>query len=184
MSYTFTRRPHRTQSCFRTCLEFPFSKVYQSSHSCMDTIDIWVLGLHFNTAANHKRVRLFWTAFAAMFTYEIIPSYIFPLLNGFNIFCLSSQHASPSVQNAFTNIFGGADSNEGLGLFSLSFDWQYIGSGLVPSAGDTPIHADHTVNSVMSLPLIQQANSWIGLFFSYIAIAAIYYSNTWNVIVI
>ncbi|KAH9998274.1 oligopeptide transporter [Russula vinacea] len=119
-------------------------------------------GLHFNTAANHKRVRLFWSAFAAMFTYEIIPSYIFPLLNGFNIFCLSSQHASPSVQDAFTNIFGGADSNEGLGLFSLSFDWQYIGSG------------------VMSLPIIQQANSWIGLFFSYVAIAAIYYSNTWN----
>ena len=110
---------------------FPSFKVYQSSHSCTETIDIWVPGLHFNTAGNHKRVRLFWTAFAAMFTYEIIPSYIFPLLNGFNIFCLSSQHASPSVQNAFTNIFGGADSNEGLGLFSLSFDWQYIGSGLV-----------------------------------------------------
>lgn len=32
----------------------------------------------------------------------------------------------------------------------------------------------------MSLPLIQQANSWIGLFVGYIAIMAIYYSNTWN----
>jgi OPT oligopeptide transporter protein len=145
MSDTFTRRLRRTQSRFRTYLMFPFSKVYQSSHSCMKTVDIRVPGLHFNTAANHKRVRLFWTAFAAMFTYEIIPSYIFPFLNGFNIFCLSSQHASPSVQDAFTNIFGGADSNEGLGLFSLSFDWQYIGSGSVPSACDTPIHADHTV---------------------------------------
>jgi hypothetical protein len=35
------------------------------------------------------------------------------------------------VQDIFTNMFGGADSNEGLGLFSLSFDWQYIGSALV-----------------------------------------------------
>ena len=35
----------------------------------------------------------------------------------------------------------------------------------------------------MSLPLIQQANSWVGLIFSYIVLAAIYYSNTWNVIV-
>jgi hypothetical protein len=35
----------------------------------------------------------------------------------------------------------------------------------------------------MSLPLIQQANSWIGFVFCYIAIAAIYYSNTWNVTV-
>ena len=116
-----------------------------------------------------------------MFTYEIIPSYIFPLLNGFNIFCLSSQHASPSVQNVFTNIFGGANSNEGLGLFSLGFDWQYITSALVPSADDNPIHADDTFDRYMSLPLIQQANSWVGLFFCYIAIPAIYYSNTWNV---
>src|ERR1700756_397059 len=89
-------------------------------------------------------MRLFWTAFATMFIFEIIPSYIFPLLNGFNIFCLASQHASPSVQDVLTNIFGGADSNEGLGLFSLSFDWQYIGSTLVPSAGHILIHADHT----------------------------------------
>jgi hypothetical protein len=66
-----------------------------------------------------------------MFIYEIIPAYIFPLLNGFSIFCLASKHASPTVQDVFTNIFGGADSNEGLGLFSLSFDWQYIGSALV-----------------------------------------------------
>ena len=71
---------------------------------------------------------MFWIAFSAMFVYEIIPSYIFPLLNGINIFCLSSQHAPPNIQDVFTNLFGGADSNEGLGLFSLSFDWQYIGS--------------------------------------------------------
>ena len=69
-----------------------------------------------------------------MFVYEIIPSYIFPLMNGVNIFCLASQHTSPRVQDVFTNIFGGADGNEGLGLFSVSFDWQYITSALVPYA--------------------------------------------------
>ena len=144
-------------------------------------IDIWRPGLHFNAATHHKRVRLFWSAFAAMFTYEIIPSYIFPLLNGFNIFCLASQHASPSVQNVFTNIFGGTDNNEGLRLFGLSFDWRYIGSELDSSAGDNPIHADHAVNRNMSLPLILQANAWVELFICYIAIPAIYYSNAWNV---
>lgn len=137
---------------------YPSEMVYWMS---LPTVSIFQ-GLHFNTAANYKRVRLFWIAFTAMFIYEIIPAYIFPLLNGFSIFCLASQHASPNVQDVFTNIFGGADSNEGLGLFSLSFDWQYIGSGY------------------MSLPIMQQANSWIGYFFCYIAIAAIYYSNTWN----
>jgi hypothetical protein len=67
-------------------------------------------------------------SFTGMFVYEIIPAYIFPLLNGINIFCLASQKASPEIVNIFTNLFGGTDSNEGLGLLSISFDWQYIGS--------------------------------------------------------
>jgi hypothetical protein len=98
-----------------------------------------------------------------MFAYEIFPAYIFPLLNGFSIICLASQHASPSTVDAITNIFGGADGNEGLGLLSLSFDWQYLGS------------------YYLSVPLILQVNSWVGLFFCYIALSTIYYSNTWNV---
>ncbi|KAI9508128.1 oligopeptide transporter [Russula earlei] len=137
---------------------YPSEMVYWLNLPSVSTFQM----LHFDISANHKRLQLFWTAFAAMFIYEIIPSYIFPLLNGFSIFCLASQHTSSSVQDVFTNIFGGADANEGLGLLSLSFDWQYIGS------------------SYMSLPIIQQANSWIGLFICYIATVAIYYSNTWN----
>ena len=73
-------------------------------------------------------MQLFWTAFTGMFLWEIVPSYIFPLLNGFSIFCLASQHASPHVQGVFTRLFGGANSNEGLGFLSISFDWQYITS--------------------------------------------------------
>jgi OPT oligopeptide transporter protein len=114
-----------------------------------------------------------------MFIYEIFPSYIFPLLNGLNIFCLASQHASPAVQDVFTNVFGGSDANEGLGLFSLSFDWQYLGSGYVSHDYDLGKYT-HCVKRCMSLPLILQANAWIGYLFSYIVIAAIYYSNTWN----
>ncbi|XP_006463485.1 hypothetical protein AGABI2DRAFT_187070 [Agaricus bisporus var. bisporus H97] len=118
--------------------------------------------LHFDTTANGKRVKLFWAAFTGMFFYEVLPSYIFPLLNGFSVFCLASQHASKNVVDIFTNFFGGSDGNEGLGFLSISFDWQYIGSAF------------------MSYPLIQQANSWIGYFFCYITIMGIYYSNTWN----
>jgi hypothetical protein len=87
------------------------------------------LALHFDTAANFKRVKLFWTAFGAMFIYEIIPAYMFPLLNGVNIFCLASQKATSRTRDIFTNLFGGSDGNEGLGLGAISFDWQYIGSG-------------------------------------------------------
>ena len=84
--------------------------------------------LHFDSAVNQKRMNLFWTAFTGMFLWEIFPSYIFPLLNGFSVFCLASQHASPNVQGVFTHLFGGADGNEGLGFLSISFDWQYITS--------------------------------------------------------
>ncbi|KAG8716814.1 hypothetical protein FRC08_008755 [Ceratobasidium sp. 394] len=118
--------------------------------------------LHWDKTATSKRLQLFWTAFGSMAVYEIFPQYIFPLLNGFSVFCLASQKASDNIREVFTNIFGGISGNEGLGLFSLSFDWQYITS--------TP----------MSLPLIQQGNSWIGFGICYVAILAIYYSNTWD----
>ncbi|KAI0053806.1 oligopeptide transporter [Auriscalpium vulgare] len=137
---------------------YPSEMVYWSN---LPTVAIFQ-SLHFDSTANKQRTRLFWIAFAAMFVWEVIPSYIFPLLNGFSIFCLASQHAPSNVQDVFTNVFGGADGNEGLGLFSVSLDWQYIGSTFV------------------SLPLIQQANSWVGFFFCYVAILGIYYSDTWN----
>ncbi|KAF8842459.1 OPT superfamily oligopeptide transporter [Paxillus ammoniavirescens] len=137
---------------------YPSEMVYWAN---LPTVSIFQ-ALHFDTAANRKRMKLFWTAFAAMFVWEVVPSYIFPMLSGFSVFCLASQHASPAVQDVFTNIFGGAQGNEGLGLLSISFDWQYITS------------------AYMSFPLIQQANSWIGYAFCYIIFTAIYYSNAWN----
>lgn len=102
--------------------------------------------LHFDTKSNQKRVKLFWIAFAGMFIYEVFPSYIFPLLNGFSIVCLATQHAPTNTLNIITNLFGGSNGNEGLGyvtlhfylnvpaayyvysFLSLGFDWQYITS--------------------------------------------------------
>ncbi|KDR80162.1 hypothetical protein GALMADRAFT_61865 [Galerina marginata CBS 339.88] len=142
----------------RPLMVYPAEMVYWAN---LPTVSVFQ-ALHFDTAANVKRVKLFWTAFAGMFVYEVIPAYIFPLLNGINVFCLASQKAPSRTVDIFTNLFGGTDGNEGLGLFSFSFDWQYIGS------------------VYMSLPLVQQANSWIGYFFCYIVIMGIYYSNLWN----
>ncbi|KAF8814690.1 OPT superfamily oligopeptide transporter [Phlegmacium glaucopus] len=55
-----------------------------------------------------------------------------------------------------------SNANEGLGLLSISFDWQYITS------------------ICMTLPLVQQANAWAGCLLCYIVVTAIYYTNTWN----
>ncbi|KAL0960205.1 hypothetical protein HGRIS_011838 [Hohenbuehelia grisea] len=142
----------------RPLIVYPSEMVYWKH---LSTVTIFQ-ALHFESSSNKNKLRLFWTAFTGMFAYEIIPAYIAPVLNGISVVCLASQRASKSTIDAITNIFGGASSNEGLGLLSMSFDWQYVGS-------------DH-----MSLPLIQQANSWIGISICYVAVLAIYYSNAWN----
>ncbi|OJT06231.1 Oligopeptide transporter 8 [Trametes pubescens] len=137
---------------------YPSEMVYWGN---LPTVSIFQT-LHFDSAANHKRLKLFWSAFTGMFIWEIFPSYVFPLLNGINIFCLATQHVPSGAQDVITNLFGGTDGNEGLGFMSLSLDWQYI----------TSVY--------MSFPLIQQANSWVGYAVCYIAIMGIYYSDVWN----
>ncbi|KAH9482632.1 Oligopeptide transporter 2 [Psilocybe cubensis] len=107
-----------------------------------------------------KRIKLFWTAFTAMFFYEIIPAYIFPLLNGINIVCLSTQNAPEKTLNFITNLFGGTDGNEGLGFFSFSFDWQYITSSYMSLPLVQQGLLNHQANPPVLLTLSAQANSW------------------------
>ena len=111
------------------------------------------------------RIQPFWIAFVAMFIYGILLLYISLLLNGFSAFCLASQHAFPSVQDDFTGILGGAGGNEG----HLSNTFA------------TPLFIlTYAFDGYMSLPIIQQANSFVGTSLSH----PFYYFNTWNVILI
>lgn len=63
-----------------------------------------------------------------MFVGGFIDIISFPLMNGISIPCLVTQKASPQYRRTITNVFGGGAGNEGMGLFELSFDWQYISS--------------------------------------------------------
>lgn len=143
---------------FRPIIVYPAEMVYWSTLPLVDLFQAF----HWEQSFSTKRVKAFWVSFTAMGLYEALPAYIFPLLNSVSIPCLASMHATGKVAQTLTNIFGGAQSNEGMGLLSISLDWQYITS------------------SQLSLPLIQQANSWIGYVICYVAMAAIYYSNVWN----
>lgn len=138
---------------------YPSEMVYWGSLPILVTI---LQSLHFYSPENQKRMKLFLASFVGVFLWQIIPSYMFPLLNGLNIFCLASQYMSPPVQNVFTNLFGGGRNNEGLGLLSICLNWQYI-----------------TLQHV-AYPLILQANSWIGYGLCYIVLSVIYYFNTWD----
>lgn len=137
---------------------YPAEMVYWAN---LPTIAVFQ-ALHFDVGKHTKRMKVFWGTFSIAAVYELFPAYIFPWLNGISIPCLATIHAPDNIRTTFTNIFGGAEGNEGLGLLSISLDWQYITS------------------TFMSYPLIQQANSWVGLAICYIAMAAIYYSNVWE----
>ncbi|KAJ5782256.1 hypothetical protein N7457_004030 [Penicillium paradoxum] len=132
--------------------------VYWSTLPTVKTLQ----GLHWQQVKNSKPLRYFWYAFTGMSLYEIIPAYIFPWLNSVSIPCLAAQKATGSKAAILTNVFGGATNNEGLGLFTLSFDWQYITSFQT------------------SLPLKLQIHQALGFFVCFILMIGIYYGNAWD----
>ena len=73
--------------------------------------------LHRDKAGNKKRMKVFWMIFAGLLVWEIVPEYLFTMLIGFSVFCLADQNSL-----VFTNLFGGTDGNEGLGLLSICLD--------------------------------------------------------------
>lgn len=98
----------------------------------------------------------------AIFVWEWFPEYIAPLLNGISIFCLADQHSA-----WFTRIFGGAAGNEGLGLFAISLDWNYIGSG------------GGAIGSLFT-PLSVQLSLYGGCAVCIITFCAVYATNTFK----
>jgi OPT family small oligopeptide transporter len=109
-----------------------------------------------------KRVRFFWGVFAAIFVWEWFPEYIAPTLTGISIFCLADRKSA-----WVTRIFGGAAGNEGLGLFSICLDWNYVGSG------------GSAIGSLFT-PLATQLSLYGGCLVCIIAFCACYARNTWS----
>ncbi|CRK24855.1 hypothetical protein BN1708_014047 [Verticillium longisporum] len=109
---------------------------------CLPMVSIYQTFHRESEGSNHQRLKMFSLTSIAMFIWEPFASYIWPWLNGISIPCLASMNAAPPTRKILMTIFGGISSNEGQGLFNFSLDWQYITS------------------RYMSLPLLQQANSW------------------------
>ncbi|KAH6632556.1 OPT oligopeptide transporter [Chaetomium tenue] len=119
-------------------------------------------GLHWQHVKDSKPLRWFWYSFTGMFFYEFFPAYIWPWLNAVSIPCLAAMKATGPKAAILTNLFGGSLNNEGLGLFSLSFDWQYITS----------------FNT--ALPLSLQVHVALGYLICFAAMLGIYYTNAWE----
>lgn len=112
---------------------------------------------HIDNDIAKKRLLVFYWVTGAVFIWELIPEYIFPLTTGVSIFCLANQHSE-----AFTYLFGGANGDEGLGFLSWCFDWQYVGTDM------------------LILPLTTQFNQFIGYIICIALTTGIYWGNLWK----
>ena len=108
---------------------------------------------------NKARMKLFYIIAGITFVWELFPEYIFPVLEGVSIFCLANQNSL-----VFTNLFGGASGNEGLGFLSICFDWQYI-AGL---------------GSPLWYPLQTLTNNLIGYLGCIMLFMGLYYRNVFR----
>ncbi|PYI13003.1 OPT superfamily oligopeptide transporter [Aspergillus japonicus CBS 114.51] len=115
--------------------------------------------IHKDKQEAKAKLKIFYIFFGALFVWTIIPEYIFPVLEGVSIFCLANQHSL-----VFTNLFGGASGNEGLGFLSLCFDWNYIAS----------------LGSPLWVPLYYLTNNLIGYIGCIVLFMGVYYGNIWR----
>lgn len=113
--------------------------------------------------------------FTIVAVWELFPQYVMPVLTGISVFCLANRNSL-----VFTNLFGGAAGNEGLGFLvsrirastlyyyadcvpqALSFDWQFI------------------TTTCFYYPLQALSNAFIGYLGCTILFMGIYYGNLWD----
>ncbi len=139
----------------RNALVYPTDMLYPNSIPVASTLQ----ALHMDKANVKKKLKIFYISFAVMFVYEILPEYIFLLLIGFSIPCLAAPNSS-----VVSHLFGGANGNEGLGLLSFCFDWQYIAS----------------VGNPMVIPIIATMNALAGYVLCNVVFMGVYYGNVWE----
>ncbi|KAF9567140.1 OPT oligopeptide transporter [Agrocybe pediades] len=139
----------------RTLLVYPTYAFYPAYISVVNLLQ----SLHFGGVLNAKRRRFFWIVFTAIFFWEWIPQYAFPLLTAISIICLADNGRHDFVRN----LFGAGSSNEGLGLFSFSTSWTLITQG-----------------SPLVWPLQTQMNSYIGLALGYLFLTGGYYLDVFK----
>ncbi|KIK46898.1 hypothetical protein CY34DRAFT_21743 [Suillus luteus UH-Slu-Lm8-n1] len=139
----------------RGILLYPSKMLYPGVLPLLSMFD----ALYEGGMAARKKLRVFYMVFAAIFIWELFPEWMFPLLTGFSIICLAAPNNA-----AVSRVFGGSNGNEGLGLLSICFDWQYISGGMNP----------------MTIPLKAQFSNFLGYLLCMVVFVAVYYNNIWK----
>ncbi|KAJ7103354.1 OPT oligopeptide transporter [Mycena belliarum] len=143
----------------RSFLVYPTYCVFPNLIPTIQMFD--VLFRNQDNILQRKRIKFFWVLFVGIFIWEWFPEYFAPTLTGISVFCLARRD-SPWV----TRLFGGAAGNEGLGLFSICLDWNYVGSG----------------GSAYALfqPLSTQLSLFAGVLICILSFTGAYATNVWN----
>ncbi|KAF8841168.1 OPT superfamily oligopeptide transporter [Paxillus ammoniavirescens] len=139
----------------RNLLVWPTYALYPSQLPSISLLQ----SMHFGGLLNRKKMKYFWIVFTAIFCWEIVPTWMFPLLTAFSVICLADNGKSAFVRN----LFGAGSSNEGLGLLSFAFDWTLV-----------------TQAYPLYWPLQTQVSSWIGLLFGYALMIGCYYGDVFQ----
>ncbi|KAJ3112022.1 hypothetical protein HK100_002470, partial [Physocladia obscura] len=137
---------------FRSVLVYPRKAFYPTALS-----RVALLETLFSKSLTDSAFKMFWFATGALFVWTFLPQYLAPTLIGISILCIANQH-SP----LFTQLFGGVNNNEGLGIFSFSLDWNNIG------------------DNGLTMPWVTQVNQMIGMVGCVVVIPIMYYANVWN----
>ncbi|KAJ3191700.1 hypothetical protein HK101_007494 [Irineochytrium annulatum] len=106
-----------------------------------------------------SRFNFFWMVAAIMFCYQWLPGYIMPVLSAVSWLCWIAP------QGSNLRFFASAQPQGGMGLLSLSFDWNIV-SAMAP----------------ITAPLWAVLNQMLGMWlFFWIVVPALYFSNAFGI---
>ncbi|SCZ93431.1 BZ3500_MvSof-1268-A1-R1_Chr6-3g08656 [Microbotryum saponariae] len=140
---------------YRSILVYPTFAVWPSLIPSVSLLE--TLHREKDLRSQRRRYKFFWIVFACIFVWEWFPEIIAPTVTGISIFCLVDR-TNPD----FTRIFGGTNANEGLGLFSIGFDWLQITS------------------ATLYLPWATMVSQGIGVVLCFTIVVWGYFTNVWN----
>ncbi|SGY39352.1 BQ5605_C003g02205 [Microbotryum silenes-dioicae] len=172
----------------RSLCVYPCYALYPTILPAVSLYD--ALGRDPDSAVAKKRWRFFWCIAIGIFIWEWIPEYVAPSLIGISVFwCAPCRMAPWHVPRAplstdlfllfayhslahqhspwVTRIFGGASPNEGMGMFSVSLDWNFVGSG------------GGSLGALFS-PLSTLVSLYIGFLTCIVVSLACYAKNVWH----
>ncbi|KAI9203608.1 OPT oligopeptide transporter protein-domain-containing protein [Polychytrium aggregatum] len=101
------------------------------------------------------RYQFFWAAFACMFAYTWIPEYFAQTLQMISVLCLFG-----AGKGSVLNTLGSGGYSEGVGMMTLSLDWNYIGTLIQPLWATLSTVGANVIWSWVIAPLVYYTNAW------------------------